>query len=284
MSDSNTVTVGYWSTKGLGAVCRMVVLYSGSTLKTKNYKLQPILNENNLSYDGSEWHEKDKIELKTRNSLINLPYIELINSQGDDILISQSNACLSFLGRKFDMFGKNEDEVSKCEQLLLETNDLRSVITSFAYTHFKNTDLEIEAAKEVFIRAFQKNNAGKIQKFENWMQKNKDNKNYFLINNDITIPDFNLFDILDFYIEFLKYYNFVRDKNHKNIFNELGYPNISKFYNNFIQLPKMKKYFNSIFYKLPYTNKSAKFGSGINGDTWNHKNQTDETSAEIIIN
>ena len=284
MSDSNTVTVGYWSTKGLGAVCRMVVLYSGSILKTKNYKLQPILNENNLSYDGSEWHEKDKIELKKRNSLINLPYIELINSQGDDILISQSNACLSFLGRKFGLFGKNEDEVSKCEQLLLETNDLRSVITSFAYTHFKNTDLEIEAAKEVFIRAFQKNNAGKIQKFENWIQKNKDNKNYFLINNDITIPDFNLFDILDFYIEFLKYYNFVRDKNHKNIFNELGYPNISKFYNNFIQLPKMKKYFNSIFYKLPYTNKSAKFGSGINGDTWNHKNQTDETSAEIIIN
>ena len=284
MSDSNTVTVGYWSTKGLGAVCRMVVLYSGSTLKTKNYKLQPILNENNLSYDGSEWHEKDKIELKKRNSLINLPYIELINSQGDDMLISQSNACLSFLGRKFSMFGKNEDEVSKCEQLLLETNDLRSVITSFAYTHFKNTDLEIEAAKEVFIRAFQKNNTGKIQKFENWMQKNKDNKNYFLINNDITIPDFNLFDILDFYIEFLKYYNFVKDKNHKNIFNELGYPNISKFYNNFIQLPNMKKYFNSIFYKLPYTNKSAKFGSGINGDTWNHKTQTDETSAEIVIN
>ena len=284
MSDSNSVTVGYWSTKGLGAVCRMVVLYSGSTLKTKNYKLQPILNENNLSYDGSEWHEKDKIELKKRNSLINLPYIELINSQGDDILISQSNACLSFLGRKFGMFGKNEDEVSNCEQLLLETNDLRSVITSFAYTHFKNTDLEIEAAKEVFIRAFQKNNAGKIQKFENWMQKNKDNKNYFLINNEITIPDFNLFDILDFYIEFLKYYNFVKDKNHKNIFNELGYPNISKFYNNFIQLPNMKKYFSSIFYKLPYTNKSAKFGSGINGDTWNHKTQTDETSAEIIIN
>ena len=213
-----------------------------------------------------------------------MPYIELINSQGDDILISQSNACLSFLGRKFGMFGKNEDEVSKCEQLLLETNDLRSVITSFAYTHFKNTDLEIEAAKEVFIRAFQKNNTGKIQKFENWMQKNKDNKNYFLINNDITIPDFNLFDILDFYIEFLKYYNFVKDKNHKNIFNELGYPNISKFYNNFIQLPKMKKYFNSIFYKLPYTNKSAKFGSGINGDTWNHKTQTDETSEEIVIN
>jgi len=278
------ITVGYWSTKGLGAVCRMVILYAGYSLKAKNYKLQPVIKDNNLTYDGSEWHESDKIVLKKRNSLINLPFIELINSSGNELLISQSNACLSFLGRKFNMFGKNELEISKCEQLLLETNDLRSIISSFAYTHYKNKDLEDEAAKEVFNKAFQNNNAGKIQKFENWMKENQDYKNYFLINNEITIPDFNLFDILDFYIEFLKYYNFVTDKNIKNIFNELGYPNISKFYNNFIQLPKMQKYLNSIFYTLPYTNKSARFGSGIKGETWNHSSQIDKTPVEVVIN
>ena len=284
MQKSNIITVGYWSTKGLGSVCRMVVLYSGYSLKAKNYRLLPIMKDDSLTYDGSEWHEEDKINLKKRNSLINLPYIELTNSDGTELLISQSNACLSFLGRKFNMFGKNEVDVSQCEQLLLETNDLRNVITSFAYTHFKNKDLENEAAKDVFTRAFQNNNVGKIQKFENWMKENQNNENYFLINNEITIPDFNLFDILDFYVEFLKHYNFVNDKNIKNIFNELGYPNISKFYNNFIQLPKMEKYLNSIFYKLPYTNKSARFGSGTQGDTWDHHRQIDETPKEIIIN
>ena len=283
MTQSNMVTVGYWSTKGLGAVCRMVVLYSGRSLKAKNYKLLTVINENNLTFDGGEWHNNDKIKLKKRNSLINLPYIELKNSSGEAILISQSNACLSFLGRKFDMFGKNEVDTSKCEQLLLETNDLRSVITSFAYTHFENKDLEYEAAKDVFTRAFQNNNAGKIQKFENWLNNNDYETNHFLINNEITIPDFNLFDILDFYIEFLKYYNFVNNKDNKNIFYELGYPNISKFYNHFIQLPKMQKYLNSIFYTLPFTNKSARFGSGVNGDTWSHSSQKDETEAEIII-
>ena len=226
MEKSNIITVGYWSTKGLGAVCRMVVLYSGHSLKAKNYKLQPFSKDDNLTYDGSEWHDSDKIDLKKRNSLINLPYMELVNSSGDELLISQSNACLSYLGRKFNMFGKNEVEVSKCEQLLLETNDLRSVISSFAYTHYKNKDLEKEAAKEVLIKVFQNNNAGKIQKFENWMKANQDDKNYFLINNEITIPDFNLFDILDFYVEFLKYYKFIKDENNANIFNELGYPNI----------------------------------------------------------
>ena len=284
MEKSNMITVGYWSTKGLGAVCRMVVLYAGYSLKAKNYKLQPVIKDNNLTFDGSEWHERDKIDLKKRNSLINLPYIELINSSGDELIISQSNACLSFLGRKFNMFGKNEVEISQCEQLLLETNDLRSIISSFAYTHYKNKDLEEEAAKEVFIKAFQNNNAGKMQKFESWMKDNQDDKNYFLINNEITIPDFNLFDILDFYVEFLKYYNFLTDKNIKNIFNELGYPNISKFYNNFIQLPKMQKYLNSIFYTLPYTNKSARFGSGIKGETWDYRSQIDETPLEVVIN
>ena len=253
MEKSNIITIGYWSTKGLGAVCRMVVLYAGYSLKAKNYKLQPVIKDDNLTYDGSEWHESDKIDLKTRNSLINLPYMELISSSGDKLLISQSNACLSFLGRKFNMFGKNEVEVSKCEQLLLETNDLRSIISSFAYTHFKNKDLENEVAKDVFTKVFQKNNFGKIQKFENWMKENQDDKNYFLTNNEVTIPDFNLFDILDFYVEFLKYYNFVTDKSIKSIFNELGYPNISKFYNNFIQLPKMQKYLNSIFLLLKFS-------------------------------
>ncbi len=284
MNKSKIITVGYWSTKGLGAVCRMVVLYSGYSLKGKNYKLQPVIKDNYLNYDGSEWHDNDKITLKNKNSLINLPYIVITTSTYKEMIITQSNACLSFLGRKFNMFGMNEIDTSKCEQLLLETNDLRSVITSFAYTHFKNKDLENEAAKEVFTKAFQNNNLGKIQKFEKWLKNNNDDKNYFLINNEITIPDFNLFDILDFYVEFLKYYNFVTDKNIINIFNELGYPNISKFYNHFIELPKMQKYLNSIFYKLPYTNKSARFGSGISGNIWDHKTQIDETPEEIIIN
>jgi len=277
------ITVGYWSTKGLGAVTRMVVLYSGNTLKAKNYKLQPSLANGKIVYDGSEWHEKDKIELKKRNSLINLPFIELNDSLGNPFLISQSNACLSFLGRKFDMFGKNDIDQSKCEQLLLETNDLRNIITSFAYTFYKTKDLENTAAKEVFNKSFEKNNTGKIQKFELWLEHNKDKNDYFLINDEITIPDFNLFDILDFYIEFLLHYNFVKEKNDK-IFSKLGFPNINTFYNNFINLPKMKKYFDSIFYQLPYTNKSARFGSGLKGNSWDHQNQIDTTQSEIIIN
>ena len=283
MKNSNSITVGYWSTKGLGSVCRQMILYSGNTLKAKNYKLQPIVNGELITYDGSEWTENDKIKLKNRNSLINLPYIELIDANDNNIVISQSNACLSYLGRKFNMFGNNEIEETQCEQLLLETHDLRNIITSFAYTHFKNKDLEHKVAKDVFTKSFQNNNEGKIQKFEHWFDaKINDNKSFLLT--DISSADFNLFDVLDFYIEFLKHYNFTKEKDNKKILANAGYPCLNNYYNHFINLPKMKKYFNSIFYTLPYTNKSANFGSGIKGNKWNHHKQIDTTPSEIIIN
>ena len=280
MNASNPITIGYWSTKGLGSVCRQVVIYAGQKLIAKNYKLQPIVENDNVSFDGSDWTNKDKIELKKRNSLINLPYMEIIDDEDQKHLISQSNACLLYLGRKFKMLGSNEIEQTRCEQLLLETNDLRGIITSFAYTHFNNKDLEKEAAKEVFTRAFQKNDAGKMQKFEHWLSTN--DNSMFLLNNNVSIPDFNLFDILDFYIEFLKHYNLVDEKNDDKILSAAGYSKLNKFFIDFKNLPKMKKYFNSILYKLPYTNKSANFGSGSKGNSWN-TNQIDETPFEVII-
>ena len=45
----------------------------------------------------------------------------------------------------------------------------------------------------------------------------------------------------------------------------------------------MQKYFDSILYKLPFTNKSANFGLGIKGNTWDPFTQKDETPEEIII-
>ena len=280
MNTSNPIIIGYWSTKGLGSVCRQVVIYAGQKLIAKNYKLQPIVENDNVSFDGSDWTNKDKIELKKRNSLINLPYMEIIDDEDQKHLISQSNACLLYLGRKFKMLGSNEVEQTRCEQLLLETNDLRGIITSFAYTHFNNKDLEKEAAKEVFTKAFQKNDAGKMQKFEHWLSSN--DNSMFLLNNNVSIPDFNLFDILDFYIEFLKHYNLVDEKNDDKILSAAGYSKLNKFFIDFKNLPKMKKYFNSILYKLPYTNKSANFGSGFKGNSWN-TNQIDETPFEVII-
>ena len=277
------ITVGYWSTKGLGSVCRQMVIYAEVPLKAKNYKLEALLNKGETTYDGSSWHEASKIELKKSNSLINLPYIEVQDSNKDRLILSQSTSCILYLARKFNMLGKNEIETSQCEQLLFETSDLRNVITSFAYTHYEDKHKEHQAAKDVFSRTFDNNNGGKIQKFEHWILNQKNTTSDFLVNSNISAPDFNLFDVLDFYVEFIKHYNFLNNYSDDDIFIELGYPNIANFYAKFKQLPKMQKYFNSILYKLPYTNKSANFGSGIKGNTWDPNTQKDSTPNEINI-
>ena len=277
------ITLGYWSTKGLGSASRQMIIYAGLPLIAKIYKVLPKEENNQIIYEGSSWHDNDKIDLKKKNSLINLPYLKYLKDD-KEFIISHSNTCLTFLGKEFGMFGETQEEELECEQLLQETVDLRSIVTRFAYTHFNSKDEELLAAKEVYNTAFENSNSGKLQKFEHWLSsKEKSKTKLFLVGNKISSPDFNLFDTLDLYCEFLLYYNFVENADKNNVFALLKYPLISDFFNNFKQLPKMQKYFESELYKLPFTNKGAKFGSGKSGITWNPSIDTDTTPDEIIV-
>jgi len=281
--DINKITLGYWSTKGLGSASRQMIIYAGVPLIAKIYKVLPKEENNQIIYEGSSWHDNDKINLKKKNSLINLPYLKYLKDD-KEFIISHSNTCLTFLGKVFGMFGETQEEELECEQLLQETVDLRSIITRFAYTHFNSKDEELFAAKEVYNTAFEISNSGKLQKFEHWLSsKDKTKTKLFLVGNKISSPDFNLFDTLDLYCEFLLYYNYVENADKNNVFALLKYPLISDFFNNFKKLPKMQKYFESELYKLPFTNKGAKFGSGKSGITWNPSIDTDTTPDEIIV-
>ena len=281
--DVNKITLGYWSTKGLGSASRQMIIYAGVPLIAKIYKVLPKEENNQIIYEGSSWHDNDKIDLKKKNSLINLPYLKYFKDD-KEFIISHSNTCLTFLGKEFGMFGETQEEEIECEQLLQETVDLRSIVTRFAYTHFNSKDEELLAAKEVYNTGFENSNSGKLQKFEHWLSsKDKSKTKLFLVGNKISSPDFNLFDTLDLYCEFLLYYNFVENADKNNVFALLKYPLISDFFNNFKQLPKMQKYFESELYKLPFTNKGAKFGSGKSGITWNPSIDTDTTPDEIIV-
>ena len=277
------ITLGYWSTKGLGSASRQMIIYAGVPLIAKIYKVLPKEENNQIIYEGSSWHDNDKIDLKKKNSLINLPYLKYFKDN-KEFIISHSNTCLTFLGKEFGMLGETQEEELECEQLLQETVDLRSIVTRFAYTHFNSKDEELLAAKEVYNTTFENSNSGKLQKFEHWLSsKEKSKTKLFLVGNKISSPDFNLFDTLDLYCEFLLYYNFVENADKNNVFALLKYPLISDFFNNFKQLPKMQKYFESELYKLPFTNKGAKFGSGKSGITWNPSIDTDTTPDEIVV-
>ena len=46
--DVNKITLGYWSTKGLGSASRQMIIYAGIPLISKIYRLIPKV-ENNLA-------------------------------------------------------------------------------------------------------------------------------------------------------------------------------------------------------------------------------------------
>ena len=282
MENNKEITVGYWSTKALGSTLRMITIYAGRPLKAKIYKLRVLIKNNEIQFDGSDWHNKDKILLKKRNSLINLPYIEMYNENNTKVLISQSLTCLSFLGRQLNMFGKDTLEETYCDQLINEVGDLRGLLGKFCYTTFTESKDEFIGAKDVMEKATNKIN-GKMLKFEEWLsQKKKEETKLFLVGNSISAPDFNLFDILDFYTEFLKHYKFSTNSN-EEIYDSIGFPYLSKFYNEFKKLPKIQKYLNSELYKLPYQNKPALFSSENQTKRWDAKKDIDGTQAEILI-
>jgi len=113
----NKILVGYWSIRGLGAPLRLMCEYAGANYEAVNYELKGEPG----NWDASAWFSV-KPALKDRNPLMNLPYVV----DGDRV-ITQSNACLLYLGRKFGLSGKNEDEVTRMEQSLCQAMDLRFV-------------------------------------------------------------------------------------------------------------------------------------------------------------
>ena len=107
MAAFEPVTVGYWTIRGLGAPLRMMVMYAGAPLDAVNYDLRV---SSDGKFDASDWFSEKK-KLKEQNPLINLPYVIY-----DGHIISQSNACLTFLGRKLGLWGRDDGEIVQCEQ------------------------------------------------------------------------------------------------------------------------------------------------------------------------
>ena len=95
------ITLAYWDIRGLAQPIRMLLEYSGANYKDIRYKCGDA-----PGFDLSEW---TSVKFKLGLDFPNLPY--LIDGS---IKVTQSNAILRYLGRKFGLDGKTEeDKVSR---------------------------------------------------------------------------------------------------------------------------------------------------------------------------
>jgi glutathione S-transferase len=242
------ITVGYWSIRGLAAPLRMMVMYANHPLNNVMYDL----TETDGAYNGSCWFSV-KPELKEKNPLMNLPYV----IDGDNV-ITQSNACLSYLGRKLNLWGVNETEISQVEQLLCEVMDLRNQMTKYAYS---SEDTSLALLDQITGKN------GSFQKFEHWLQREVDGgrSGTFLVGDHATAPDFHLYEMLFQYTSLADY------KGRPDLL--ASFPRLQHYLTSFAALPANERYFATPFgsvspNRLPINQKMAQFGAQPSGAAW----------------
>jgi len=187
------------------------------------------------NYDRSAWFNH-KPTLAPKNPLINLPYI----IDGERI-ITQSNACYTYLGRKFHLNGKNEDEITKVEQILNQVMDLRND-AAYQFYYIENPDYNVYLKNSASVH---------LGKFEAWFAHHKTK---FSASDELTVADFHLWEMLDVHQALAK-----EKVGNADFLNQ--YPHLLDFHKRFKELPPIHKYIESPAYKYPINNKSSNFGS-----------------------
>jgi len=280
--NNSEITVAYWSTKGLGAPLRQMVLYSGVPLKCIFYKTTAVQTKDGFSVEGSHWHLEAKPALQKINPLINLPYVE-IQDADEKTIVAQSIACMTLLARELDMQGSDSNENSQCEQLLCEIMDVRNKMVEFAYAEHENQQQAAAALFDATMVA----DRGSFKKIERWLEsKRSSSTDCFLVGSAASAADFALFEMLDQYACLIQFFELIpcENKNSAEILEACDKRHLASLYENFRNSPQMEKYFQSQLNDLPFNNKSASFGSGKGGERWNPELDVDSTPECLQIN
>jgi len=200
------------------------------------------------TFNRDAWLKVDKPQMKEKNAFINLPYV-----RDGDIIVTQSNACLSYLGRKFGMWGDSEAEVVKCEILLCELMDLRNSVVGFSYS----------ATKEKAQDWINSCKSGSLQKIEQHLGSTEffAASRPFCLGTRVSAPDFHLYELL-------LQIKLANDFFECTPFFSADMPSLELFFSGFGNLPKMQSYLSSPLAAMPLNNLMANFGSLGDGSKW----------------
>ena len=116
--DAATMVLGYHKIRGLAAPLRMMFYYTDTSFKHIGYGEDM----------QEEWFGKDKPKLIERNSCINLPYIV-----DGPTVVTQSNTCALYLGKKLGIDGDGFDDFIRNHTVLDQTMDLRNDLMRVVY-------------------------------------------------------------------------------------------------------------------------------------------------------
>ncbi|XP_078497436.1 glutathione S-transferase Mu 5-like [Lissotriton helveticus] len=214
-----TMILGYWDIRGLAHSIRLLLEYTGTAYEDKHYVTGPAPD-----YDKSQWlKEKETLGL----DFPNLPY--LIDG---DTKLTQSNAIIRYIGRKHNLCGESETEMTRVDVIVSQVMDFRMGLVTITY----NTNFE--SLKGPYLV----NLPDKLKQFSQFLGERK-----WFAGEKITIADFLMYDVLD--------QNRMLETTCLDAF-----PNLKTFMQQFEALEKIDTYMKSSrFMKTPINNRIAKW-------------------------
>ncbi|XP_003386865.1 PREDICTED: glutathione S-transferase Mu 3-like [Amphimedon queenslandica] len=216
---SKSLQIGYWSIRGLAQPIRLLLKYAGIEFENVTYTQAEA-----PSFSREGW-------LSVKHTL-GLPFPNLPYLIDGDVKITQTNAILTYLGRKANLYGKTEADMATVDMLLNVAMDFRNGFVRLCYSS------QMESMKEEYLKTVR----AKLEE----MSKYLGDKPWFA-GNEITFPDFHFYEMFDQHKEF-----------HPQLFD--GLDNLKAYMDRFEALPAIKSYMDSPeFIRWPINNPIAQW-------------------------
>ena len=217
------IVIAYWKIRGLAQPARLILGYGKADFEDRMYECGDA-----PTFDRSSWNN---VKHTFGLDFPNLPY--LID---DEVKITQSNAILRYLARKFDLIGETEEQIVRMDMIENQAMDFRNGFTRLCYGSNKDNFKE----KSEIYKEQVKNILGMFDKFLGIAHK-------WFAGEKLTFVDFIMYEALD----------------HHRLFAEKllePYDNLKTFMKNFEALPQIKEFMESEkCFKGDINNKAAMF-------------------------
>jgi glutathione S-transferase len=130
VQENAEITLGYWAIRGLAQPIRL--LLACADVPFSEVRLG-VLQDGTLLSEDQEGEDWERVRATLAMPFPNLPYL-IDTSSASPVRLSQSNAILRYLARRFDYYGDSEIERVEIDVLQDEAYDFRNEIIAVAYT------------------------------------------------------------------------------------------------------------------------------------------------------
>lgn len=180
--------VAYWSMRGLAAPLRMMLCATRTDFACHMYDS---VEDDSSGFTSSYFLDKAN-NLLHHSPFMNLPFV--VDSQ-ENLVVTQTNACLQYLGEELGIMGHTKAERVLCLMLLCEIYDLRNNMVQFAY---RGTAADAAATVATAQKHFAKVNRH-LELKQQQRQGESSSSMLFTVGNSFSAPDFHLFEMIDQY-------------------------------------------------------------------------------------